>query len=163
MHKKSIVLYFPESSNTQTIARLIQSQTDSDLEEIKTVNPYVKGYSALVEQAKKEIRDGYHPPIQALKCDLASYDILFLGTPNWWSSIAPPVATMLSENNLSGMVIAPFITHGGGGKGHAEKDIKKLCPNSEVKKMLDIYGDGGAAAEEKIAAWIEVNGLKNKS
>lgn len=29
------------------------------------------------------------------------YDIILIGTPNWWSSIAPPVATFLSENDLS--------------------------------------------------------------
>lgn len=159
MSKKSLVIYFSESSNTRSIARIIQNKTNSDIHEILTEIPYVKSYNALVEQAKQEIKEGYRPSIKKIDCNLDDYDVVFLGTPNWWSTIAPPVATFISENNLSGKVIAPFITHGGGGKGHADKDIKKLCPDAKILDAFDIYENGGSRAEKKIDLWFKKVGL----
>lgn len=159
MSKKSLVIYFSESSNTRSIARIIQNKTNSDIHEILTEIPYVKSYNALVEQAKQEIKEGYRPSIKKIDCNLDDYDVVFLGTPNWWSTIAPPVATFISENNLSGKVIAPFITHGGGGKGHADKDIKKLCSDAKILDAFDIYENGGSRAEKKIDLWFKKVGL----
>ena len=159
MSKKSLVIYFSESSNTRTIATIIQNKTTSHIQEILTETPYVKEYNALVEQARQEIKEGYRPSIKKMDCNLNDYDVIFLGTPNWWSTIAPPVTTFLSENNLYGKVIAPFITHGGGGKGHADKDIKKLCPDATVLDAIDIYENGGSGAEKKVDSWLKKVGL----
>lgn len=155
MTAKSIVFYFSESGNTRTVAGLIQARTGSDIQEITTRTPYVKSYDALVEQAKKEIRAGHKPPLKPLDRDAGGYEVIYLGTPNWWSTIAPPIATFISENNLDGKTIAPFITHGGGGKGHADKDLKALCPGASVLDMLVIHEDGGGDAERQIAAWLK--------
>lgn len=155
MNKKSIVVYFSESGNTQTVARLVQSLTGSDILEITTKTPYVKDYDALVEQAKKEIRAGVKPPLKPVSFDPDQYETIYLGSPNWWSTIAPPLGTFISENKLSGKTLAPFITHGGGGKGHADKDLKALCPGATVLDMLALYEDGGAEAEKQLAGWLK--------
>ncbi|MGS5515183.1 flavodoxin [Clostridioides difficile] len=155
MSKKNIVLYFSSSSNTKRIAEIIQKYTLADIQELFTETPYTKDYNALVKQAQQEIQKGIMPSIKKISYDLSDYDTIFLGTPNWWSTIAPPIATLLNQNNLSGKNIIPFITHGGGGKGHADKDIKKLCPNSKVLEIFDIYGNGGNGAEEKIISWLK--------
>lgn len=159
MSKKSLVIYFSESSNTRSIARIIQSKTNSDIQEILTEIPYVKSYNALVNQAKQEIDECYCPSIKKMDCNLDDYDMIFLGTPNWWSTIAPPITTFISENNLAGKVIVPFITHGGGGRGHADKDIKKLCPDAKILDALDIYENGGLGAEKKVDLWLKKVGL----
>lgn len=159
MANRSIVLYFSVSSNTRAVADMIRAQAGADMEEIRPQTPYVTEYIALVEQAKREIRAGYRPPIAKLTHALSDYDVIYLGTPNWWSTIAPPIATFLEENDLRGKTIAPFITHGGGGKGHADRDLKALCPQARVTDMLALYGRGGMVAGREIAAWREKNGL----
>lgn len=56
--------------------------------------------------------------------NIADYDIIFLGSPIWSGTIAPPVKTFLSGHDLSGKRIIPFVTHGGGGAGSSFTDMK---------------------------------------
>jgi flavodoxin len=113
----------------------------------------------VVEQAKKEIRAGYKPALQSTLDHIESYNTIFVGSPNWWSTIAPPVATFLSEYDLSGKTIVPFCTHGGGGLGRVERDIAKLCPQSTVLSSFEIYGSGTGNAQAKVAAWLHKIGM----
>ena len=107
------------------------AQTGADLLEIIPETPYSENYNTVVDQAKDEIRHGYHPTIKKDNVDLNSYDTVYLGSPIWWGTMAPPVMNFLSENDLDGKTILPFTTHGGGGRG----------------------------AEQEIAAWIKQNQL----
>lgn len=82
------------------------------------------------------------------------YEIVFLGTPNWGGSIAHPVLSFLKQCSLSGKTVFPFCTHGGGGADNIEADLKVVCPDAEIKKTFDIYGNGGASAMQKVENWI---------
>lgn len=156
---KSIVLYYTWAGHTKNMAEIIAKQTGADIQEIVPETPYTKNYNDTVNQAKKEIYKGYCPPIKEIIYDLTEYDVVYLGTPIWWGTMAPPVATFLKENNLSGKTIMPFTTHGGGGKGHSDEDIKKMCPNATVLNMYTAYEGGGNNAEKEIADWLKQNKL----
>lgn len=96
MAKNILIAYFTYSGNTRTIANLIHNAIGGITFEVQPEVPYPNLYNAVVEQAKKEINTGYKP---ALKTDLDSteaYDTIFIGSPNWWSTIAPLIATFLS-------------------------------------------------------------------
>ena len=80
--------------------------------------------------------------------------MIYLGTPNWWSAVAPPVATFLSENDFDGKTIATFITHGGGEDSHIVSDIEKLALNAKVLTPLTVAGTGGSILEENVKNWI---------
>lgn len=160
MAEHVLVTYFSHSGNTQNIARLIHSEVGGTLHEILPEAPYPRSYNAVVEQAKKEIRAGYKPALQSTLDSLESYNTIFVGSPNWWSTIAPPVTTFLSEYDLSGKTIAPFCTHGGGGLGRVERDIAKLCPQSTVLQSLEIYGSGSRNAQADVSAWLKILGMK---
>ena len=73
--------------------------------------------------------------------------------------MAPPVATFLSENDLSCKTIIPFCTHGGGGIERIEKDIAKYCAGATFLPGLEIYEDGGAGAKSQVAAWLRRIGV----
>ncbi|TYT24002.1 flavodoxin [Dictyoglomus thermophilum] len=150
-----LIIYYSWSGNTRKIARIIQKEVGGDMVEIIPENPYPSSYNATVEQAKKEIKMDYKPPIKTKIEDIEKYDIIFVGTPNWWSTIAPPVATFLTQHNLSGKTIIPFITHGGGGQGRVVSDIKRLCPESKVLEPLSIYEGGSTDLREKILEWLK--------
>ncbi|MEN3012961.1 MAG: flavodoxin [Dictyoglomus thermophilum] len=150
-----LIIYYSWSGNTRKIAHIIQKEVGGDIVEIIPENPYPSSYNATVEQAKKEIKMDYKPPIKTKIEDIEKYDIIFVGTPNWWSTIAPPVATFLTQHNLSGKTIIPFITHGGGGQGRVVSDIKRLCPESKVLEPLSIYEGGSTDLREKILEWLK--------
>ncbi|MDE6494514.1 MAG: NAD(P)H-dependent oxidoreductase [Bacteroidales bacterium] len=156
---RMLIVYYSYSGNTQTLAKEIQKATGADLFEIKTVEAYPEEYQAVVDQAKKEIADRVRPAIQALPENLEDYDVVFVGSPNWWSTIAPPVSTLLSKVNLKGKTVVPFITHGSGGMADCEKDVKALCPRSDFKKGLAINGNVAEKSSVAVQKWLKEIGL----
>ncbi len=159
MKENILIAYYSRSGNTRKLAQLIHQKVGGTVHEIQPEVPYPASYNATVEQAKKEIQAGFRPPLKTKIEHIEAYDTIFLGSPNWWSTIAPPVATFLEENDLSGKTIIPFCTHGGGGRGRIEKDIAKLCPQSTVMPVFAIYGSGGRDVESQVSAWLESLGF----
>lgn len=155
MDRNILIAYYSHSGNTGKIANFIGQQTGGELLPIQPMEAYPISYNAVTEQAKKEIKAGYHPAIKTHTPNLDNYNTIFIGTPNWWSTIAPPIATFLTQNDMSGKTIIPFCTHGGGGIGQVARDIEKLCPNSTILDGFEIYGDGSGAAPAKLSAWLK--------
>lgn len=156
---KIFIAYFSYMGNTKGIARQIQKQTGGTLFEIKPAVPYPEDYDTTERQGRKETSEGYRPALAEQAGNLASYDTILIGTPNWFNTMAPPVAAFLADNDLAGKKIAIFCTNGGGGLGHTVADIRALCKDSEILDSLDIYEDGGAGAKAKISDWLKKNGL----
>lgn len=152
--KKTLIVYYSHSGNTRTIAKLIQEKIQGTLTEIKPLNSYPVSYNEVVDQAKKEISKGFIPEIEELNIDISEYDTIFIGTPNWWSTMAPPIKTFLNEYDLSGRKAAIFCTHGGGGIAHIAEDIKAMIPNSINIGVFDIYNNGGKGAKKSVSDWI---------
>ena len=92
---KVLVAYFSHSGNTREVARQISEATGGDLFEIVPATPYPTEYRAVVDQGKKEIEAGVRPALKNPVGDLSQYDVIFVGSPCWWATIAPPVATLL--------------------------------------------------------------------
>ena len=159
MSDKVLIVYYSHSGNTRTIAEAIQRQSGGTLCEILPVSAYPTAYDAVVEQAKKEIQKGFHPELKSAPADVAAYDTVFVGSPNWWSTIAPPIATFLSGHDWSGKTVAPFCTHGGGGVGRVERDIAGLCAGARMESGLVVSGSGGSRAEALIATWLRKLGV----
>jgi len=159
MDRKILIAYYSHSANTKKIAEEIQMKTGGTLCEIQPEVLYPVDYNTVVEQAKKEIKAGFRPRLKTTVENVGAYDLIFIGSPNWWSTIAPPIATFLEENDLSGKTVAPFCTHGGGGEGKVKKDIAKLCPQSTITSCLSFYGDGGKDAKAKVSSWLSEMGV----
>jgi flavodoxin len=153
--KKILVAYFSWSGNTRTVAQQIQSLTDADIFEIKPAKPYPEDYNECVTQAKKEIDEGYKPELNGRAENISQYDIIFVGSPNWWGTIAPPVATFLTSYNFSGKTIIPFCTHGSGRQANLFKDIAKLTPNSTAKKGFAVDGSTARRAKPDVKKWLQ--------
>lgn len=152
-NNKVLTIYYSHSGNTRKIANVIHQVADGDIVEIVPRDPYPNDYNTLVEQAKRELHSGYQPKLKDGVESVEPYDTIFVGSPNWWHTIAPPVITFLSDTDLSGKTIIPFITHGGGGLGRSALDIAVLCPNSTILKSLSVYGADVGAAQK----WLETN------
>jgi len=150
---KVLTIYYSHSGNTRKIAREIHQTVGGDILEIQPLEPYPNNYNTLVEQARRELDSGYKPKLRTSAENIASYDTIFVGSPNWCHRVAPPVITFLSEADLSGKTIIPFITHGGGGVGRSAEDIAGLCPNATVLKGPAVYGTDLNAAQK----WLSVH------
>lgn len=152
---KQIVVFYSWSGNTRRIAELIAAQTGADLLELEPQTPYPSNYRAVVEQGKDEVQRGYRPALKPYDCNLTEYDTVYIGTPIWCGTMAPPLASFLSENSFEGKTVLPFCTHGGGGKGYLDQDVKKLCAGACIADICAVYQDGGHSAEKEISAWVK--------
>ena len=82
-----------------------------------------------------------------------------MGSPNWCATIAPPLASWLYNNDLSGKIILPFYSHCGGVTGDVRNDIAKLCPKSDVREALSVLNDGGQNLTELLRQWFVKTGI----
>ena len=89
---KCAVIYFSWSGNTRFAAETVAKKAGADLFEIKAEKPYNADFGKCCDEAKPEC---YGKTLRAIKpiegLDLAKYDVVFVGTPNWWGTMAPPV------------------------------------------------------------------------
>lgn len=156
--KKVLVVYFSYSGNTRAMAKQIQNVTQGDIFELQTVQAYSTDYDTAVKQAQQEIADGYQPELKSKLTNLQDYDVVFIGSPCWWGTIAPAVHTFLSSYDLAGKTIVPFMTHEGSGLGHSVNDIKKYAPKSTVLDGLAIRGRSVNSSQAEVNKWVK--GLK---
>jgi hypothetical protein len=113
-----------------------------------------------VEQARKELDREYRPELKTKVENMDAYTVVFVGYPNWWGTIPRPVATFLSEYDLSGKTIVPFCTHEGSALGRSVADIKKLCPQSTTLEGLPVRGSDVHNARNKVSGWLRELGMK---
>lgn len=152
--KKILVVYFSHSGNTKVIANQIKDLTDGDIFEILPAKAYPSDYQACVDQAKKEINANYKPTLKTKLKNISSYDMIFVGSPCWWATMAPPVATFLSSYDFTGKTIVPFMTHEGSRMGRYASDIKKLCPKAKILEGLPVRGSNVKEAKGNVNKWL---------
>jgi flavodoxin len=166
---KSLVAYFSRPGNnyvggsivslpvgnTEVVARKIHELTGSDLFRIKTVRNYPEDYMETTNAAQEEKRQNARPVLTDKVSSMGSYDVVYVGYPNWWGTMPMAVFTFLESYDLSGKTIAPFCTHEGSGMGRSEQDIKTLCPKAKVLPGLAIRGGGVNNEDKELADWLK--------
>ena len=101
--KKMLIAYYSWSNgNTRKVAEQLQKKTDADIAEIQTVIPYSGTYNEVVRQGQEEVERGYMPEIRPLSVNLSDYDVIAVGTPTWWYTMAPAIHTFLYKNSFEG-------------------------------------------------------------
>ena len=134
---KVAVVYYSWSpdGNTRFAAQTIAAKAGAQMFEIKAETPYSTNYRTCCNEAKPECQDKRLRPIQKIEgLDLAQNDVIFVGTPNWWGTMAPPVRAFLSQNAavLKGKTVCLFQPNGGGGMQRCGKEFAELVPGSKV-------------------------------
>lgn len=155
--KKILVAYYSYSGNTAKIADYIAEMTAASVFEIVPLLPYASDYDTVVSQARSEIEKGYKPRLKTELRRIEEYDVVFVGSPCWWATMAPPVSTFLSSARFSGKLIVPFMTHEGSGLGRYVDDVRRLSPNARVLDGRAFRGRSVGAAKGEVESWL--NGL----
>ncbi len=154
MNRKILIAYFSHSGNTKVIADMISKSTCGELFEIKPVKDYPTDYKSVTDQARKEINSDFRPELKSKVSNIDAYDVIFVGSPNWWGTVAPPVAAFLESYDFEGKTIVPFITHEGSGLGRSASDIKDMCPNSNLLPGLAVRGGSVGNASDDVKKWL---------
>lgn len=155
-NSRILVAYFSRSGNTRVIAGVIHRSLKTDLFEIEPATPYPEDYFQTAEQAKNERTRGTKPALKNSITDIERYETVYLGFPIWGTSVPPVVQTFLSNHNLAGKLLIPFITHGGYGKGDSEDILASLAPAAHREKPLVIECDQERKSTETVTSWLEM-------
>lgn len=147
--------------NTEIVAKKLHDLAGGQLLHIEQKEIYPADYHKLTEVAKQELREGARPELKNAIPDMANYDMLLLGYPNWWGTMPMAVWTFLDAIDVRNKKIAPFCTNEGSGMGRSEKDIKKLCPEAELLPCLSIPGHEARESDAALEKWIAKLGIKN--
>lgn len=115
----TLVAYFSWSGNTEQVAQIIAEQTGGDLFKIETATPYTDDYNTLLDIAQQEQADDARPELAAQVENWDSYDVIFVGYPNWWSDAPMAVYTFLESYDWNGKTLIPFNTSSSGDFGRS--------------------------------------------
>ena len=150
-----LVAYFSWSGNTRQMAQMIQEETDGELFEISPAVPYTDDYDTLLDVAQQEQADNARPELAGQVENWDSYDIVFVGYPDWWSDAPMLIYSFLESYDWEGKTLIPFCTSGDSGFGRSLDQIPDSVPGATVLEGLHVSGSSVDSAGEDIAAWID--------
>lgn len=160
-----LVLFTSRSGNTEQTANEIRKQLDCDILEVEPETPYDNDYNAMLERAREEldaIRQGNYPGIKTSVDNFDDYEMIFVGYPIWYGSMATPMQSFLHAHasKLAGKRIALFATSGSSGISASVSEARNLCPESEfIDCTLLLTSSSLSQMESRVAEWLEEIGV----
>ena len=139
-----LFVYFSRSGNTRHATETFaQACGGARVVEVKAEKPYAAEYRACCDEARPECRGKTLRPIRKIEgLDLAAYDVVFFGTPDWWGTMCPPIRTFITQNLavLKTKTLCIYQTHGGGGMERVGSDFAELVAGATVLPPKAFYG-----------------------
>lgn len=166
--ERYLVLYCSRTSNTERVAQQIQATLGCDMAEVEPQTPYDNDYNAMLSRAQEElaaIREGHYPAVKTSVESFDDYDVLFIGYPIWYGSMATPMQSFLHQfaSELAGKRIALFATSGSSGIASSVGEAQSLCSQASVlNQTLLLTSSMLSQMENRVAAWLEALGVNGK-
>lgn len=142
---KSLVVYYSQTGTTKAVAEIFQKELNADILELKCKVPYPDDFNATIEASRDEVKENTGRALVNGKVNLRKYHTIYIGYPVWFGTYAPPVATFLKENNLSGKNVVLFCTFGSGGTKSSSESFRNACPEAN---LVDAFGIAGRRVQE---------------
>lgn len=154
---KSLIVYYSYEGNCEEIAKKLKEVTNADVlcvtpkKEKKTKSLYRFIWGGMQVYMTKK------PELMPYEIDLESYDTIFIGSPVWFGTYAPPINTFLSENEIKNKNIALFICSGGNKRNTFSNFEEALKSNKIIGELELIYPikNGIEEAKDKVEAWAK--------
>ena len=160
MSKNMLVAYYSWScGNTEKIAEQLANACNADIARIETVEPYPEDYQETVDQGQREVNAGFMPEIEPFEFNPENYDVIVIGTPTWWYTMAPAVKTFTSMYDFTGKTVVALSTNGSW-PGNVTADIEDACAGATFGPALEVQfdstgGDRQETPQREVDSWIE--------
>lgn len=135
---RSLVVYYSLEEDIRTLAESISQETNSEICELKPIISRGKGKDYVFIWGKNEIAMKFEPELEPLDKIPEEYDLIFIGTPVWELTFAPPLRSFLRKFVLQGKKVALFCSHEGE-IGTVFEDLKKELQGAEVVGQMDFF------------------------
>ena len=131
---KILIVYFSHNKENHFSGNIVNLEKGNVQVIAEAVDAYPFDYHECTLRASDELKNNARPQILDPLESIDEYDTIYLGYPNWWSTMPTIVMTFLESYDFTNKHIYPICSHEGSGMGRSESDLKKLCPNSIVHK-----------------------------
>jgi flavodoxin len=156
---RSLVVFFSRTGSTRLVAEAIARATGAELEELRE------------ERSRRGIlgwlRSGYEGTYRRssetlpLRHELASFDLVFIGSPTWNRALSSPVRGFLEKYRSALPRVALFATCAGGGAEDVLAQMTVLLVQPPLAKLalleLDVKSGPavqvGELVESALCAW----------
>jgi flavodoxin len=133
-----LILYYSKTGNTEAISYAIKKSLEPDCEvdilKTEMVNEYSNLLTHLNPRIIFDVFLNRKPKIKAL-IDMSPYDFIFVGTPNWYGRIAPPINTFINKTAVpEGKKAIAFVSSGFGKEDYAD-DLKNRLEERGFKVL----------------------------
>ena len=151
---KSIVVFYSRTGNTQLVAEEIANNLGSDLRPLidrknrKGLWGYLwAGFDAIMRNQTE---------IEKFEINLAQYDLIFLGCPNWVSQLPPALRTFLNTVNLTNKKMVLFCTQEGMGAEKVFSNLRLLAKGAEIidEKYFNKVEKNKEATRLQVREWL---------
>lgn len=128
-----LVVHYSRTGHTDHVARHIAASCHADIERIEDrqsrggMSGYLRSAVEALLGLRSPIERGHHRP--------SDYDLVILGTPVWFWSVASPVRTWVERHHSELDNVAVFCTCGGSGYDKALDDLERLCGHPALARL----------------------------
>ncbi|NFI18435.1 flavodoxin [Clostridium botulinum] len=155
---KNLVVFYSLEGSTKLIANTIAKKLNADILELIPEKNYCDSVFKKFFWGGKSVLFKEKPKLKNIDIDIEKYENIFIGTPIWVGTYAPPFNTFLDNYNTQNKNIGLFACHGGGGATKFFKNIKKEIPNNNFIGEIDFLEPIKNNKEENIEKaikWID--------
>ncbi|MCC5909974.1 MAG: NAD(P)H-dependent oxidoreductase [Clostridiaceae bacterium] len=135
---KKLVVYYSFEGNTKYVAETIAETTGADLLELKLEKEISSKGAMKYFWGGAQVLMKKKPNLRALDKNPQEYDIIFIGTPVWAWTFAPPLNTFFSNVKLKGKKIALFSCNRGQ-NGKTFRNMKTELENNDIVGTIDFF------------------------
>lgn len=152
---RMIVCYFSATGTTEKQAKRIAELAGAQIMEIVPEAKYSEAdlnWRDSLSRSSVEMADSSsRPALQTPSVNLADYDVIFIGYPNWWNTCPRIINTFIEASNLDGKKVVPFMTSGSSDIVNSEMDLAKTYPSIIWKKGLLMNN----VTDDQIKDWLK--------
>jgi len=150
--KKTLIVYHSRTGHTKRVAQALARKLDADIDEIRIVQPLdgALGYAMCAIEAIA----GLAPALRPMHRNAAAYELVLIGTPVWFWSLASPVRSWLEAHPLKHRV-AFFCTMGGSGAQRVFATMAELAGREPVATLALLEKELDGPFERKLDAFAQ--------
>ena len=147
---RTLIVYHSRTGHTKRVAQALARRLDADLDEIRIVQPLagIAGYAMCAIEALA----GLAPALRPMHRNPAAYELVLVGTPVWFWSLASPVRSWL-ERNPPKHRVAFFCTMGGSGAGRVFATMAELAGREPVATLALLEKELDRPFEDELDAF----------
>lgn len=156
--KKTLVVFYSASGNTEGAANYIAAATNADILELVPVNDYSSDDLNYQDDDSRVVYEHDHPKardIELVKNTVENwdeYDTVFIGYPIWWQIAAWPVDGFVKANDFTGKTVIPFCTSASSGLGDSGKLLADMAGTGN---WLEGQRFSSSVSESTVKEWID--------